>query len=263
MLALVYAAADVPQAGEAPEVSSSDATLRQRVLRELREAIAAATVSAGNGIMEVGGQPRRSDLAMANGGATVDADLAQMTSALRSVEVTLYALQRKQPLREFTFPNRVPVLGGLIARLQEQVGRISAKWYSRFILQQQNEINTLMLLCLQQLLGTVQLMVRSKSRLSSNTTTTADITAHLLVRQQADIIGLLSALISRDTGDQQFPTQFASLLERTRAIEPRLSASPNQRVTPELVYLRLCELSAVSDLLGEVVHEATSRGPRE
>jgi len=94
-------------------------------------------------------------------------ELLEVLASVQRVEQSLQMLYGKQPLREFVFPDRGSTVGRLVARLQEQVGRISARWYARYLLLQQNEINTLFLISMQDLTLSVQQLTHATASLAS------------------------------------------------------------------------------------------------
>lgn len=96
------------------------------IIAELKEAIR-SDVTGYDGTLAAGGDRD----GLANGSS-----LGYLGRALRNLET-------HPPLAEYQFPARVPVVGGLIAWLQEQLGRLGAKWHTRNLLLQQNEINRL------------------------------------------------------------------------------------------------------------------------
>jgi hypothetical protein len=168
----MYPAATVAGRIQDPaNLSSREAAELQNTIEDVRNAIRAAGsvgTSAANPPGLIGtGRPL-------SGFTAGPRELQEVLASLQRVEWTLKALRRKQPLNEFVFPNQVPGIGGLVAFLQEQVGRISARWYSRHLILQQNEINTLLLLSIDGLTVSVHQLADAVARLSADAALTTE-----------------------------------------------------------------------------------------
>ena len=114
--------------------ATSPADEVQRLVQELKQAIRDASVSRqGEDIPALG--------------LTAGDSLGRLEAALKNLDAAY-------PLREFTFPARVPVVGRQVAWLQEQIGRLSSKWHTRNLLLQQSQVNIATRTALQALAST-------------------------------------------------------------------------------------------------------------
>jgi hypothetical protein len=163
--ALVYPAAGVARHVDDPG-SASGRTRAEvpRVVQKLQQAIRDAGGGEVPAVAPPAIGPRR---ALSTDLAATSEELLDVLASLQHVEHSLRMLRRKQPLREFVFPDHGSTIGRLVALLQAQAGRISARWYARYLLLQQNEINTLLLVSIQNLTLAVQQLAHATGSLSS------------------------------------------------------------------------------------------------